>query len=149
MLILHYVSITRRALKMKKHFSFFLIIVALLVACFSFSSLASAANPKAVTYYTAQGTHLYRDKKGMESILILPTNTKFYFLHKPAKGYYHVTYKKTSGYINIRNCFKSQLTYFKDFEETWYSSGHKTIFISSNVPAVNKEGKSIKQSMID
>jgi hypothetical protein len=134
---------------MKKHFSFFLIIVALLVACFSFSSFASAATPKAVTYYTTQGTHLYKDKKGMKSILILPVNTKFYFLHKPAKGYYHVTYKKTSGYINVRNCFKSRLTSFKDFEGTWYSSGHKTISINANVQVVNKRGKLVRISMID
>jgi hypothetical protein len=104
---------------MKRNFSSFLIIVALFVSCFGFSSFASAATPKAVTYYTTQGTHLYKDKKGKKAIRILPTNTKFYLRHNPEKGYYHVTYSRTSGYINVTNLSRAKYTTYKDFEGSW------------------------------
>jgi hypothetical protein len=105
---------------MKKRFSAFLIIAALLISSLGFSSFVSAAAPKDITYYTTQGTHLYKDKKGSKVIRTLPTNTKFYLRHKLAKGYYHVTYNKTSGYLNIKDLSKSRFATYKDFEGSWF-----------------------------
>lgn len=104
---------------MKKRFSI-MVIAALLISCLNFSSFASAETAKATIYYTAAGTHLYKDNKGVKTIRTLPVNTKFYIRHKPAQGFYRVTYSKNSGYINVKNLTKSKAATYKDFEGSWY-----------------------------
>ncbi|MFT8318815.1 MAG: hypothetical protein ABF651_11185 [Sporolactobacillus sp.] len=134
---------------MKKSFLAFFIITALIISGLGFSSVASASAPKGITYYTTQGTHLYKDKKGSKVVRTLPLNTKLYLGHKPAKGFYRINYKKTSGYINVRDLSQLRFASFNDFKGTWYASGHKTLYIDSNVPVVSKNGKTIGINMIE
>ncbi|WP_100487385.1 hypothetical protein [Sporolactobacillus pectinivorans] len=104
---------------MKKRFSAFLIIVALLISSLSFSSFVSAAAPKAITYYTVQGTPFFSNKQGTKITRILPVNTKFYLAHKPGRGLYHVTYSNKSGYINVSDLSKSRVATYNDFTGSW------------------------------
>ncbi|TGA99846.1 hypothetical protein E4665_02550 [Sporolactobacillus shoreae] len=121
---------------MKKRLSALLIITALLFSSLTFSSFASAAVPKAVTYYTTQSTHLYKDKKGSKVIRTLPTNAKLYLRYKPSKGFIRVTYSKTAGYINVRDLSKSRFATYKDFEGSWYL-GNKTKHIVYQIMITN------------
>jgi hypothetical protein len=123
---------------MNRHFSAFLIITTLIVSSLGFSSFASAAAPKTVTYYTAQGTQLYKDKNGAKAIKTLPTNTKLYLQRKPAKNFYRITYGKTTGYITIKNLSKTRFATYKDFEGSWYF-GNKTKHVKYQI-MITKSG---------
>jgi hypothetical protein len=105
---------------MRKNFSSFLLIATLIISLFNFSSFASAAASKTITYYTTQGTHLYKEKNGTKEIKTLPTNTRLYLRHKPENGYYRITYGSVTGYINVKNLSKSRFATYKDFEGSWY-----------------------------
>lgn len=105
---------------MKKRLSAFLLIATLIISFFNIPSFASAASSKTITYYTTQGTRLYKEKNGTKEIKTLPTNTRLYLRHKPENGYYRITYGNTLGYINVKNLSTSRFATYKDFEGSWY-----------------------------
>jgi hypothetical protein len=132
---------------LKKEFSAFLMAMVLVLASLGFSSSVSASVAKGAPYYTMQGTHFYKDARGLKTLQIIPTNTKIYLKHKSVTGFYPIIYKKTSGYVNVATLSKTRNASYQKFERTWYS-GDKTISIATHVPVVTKEGKTKKINMI-